>query len=263
MALLDIGFHGATAVLTLNRPDQRNALNDAMRLELTHAVSVLRENTSVKAVILYGAGGHFCAGGDVKAILGRESGARNAFDTRERIRNLHRWFDDLVDFEKPVIAAIEGVAYGAGLSLALSADFVLASAEAKFCAAFIRLGLVPDLGAMYLLPRLVGLVRAKELVFSGRVVDAEEAAQIGLVYAVSKSNVLEDALVLAARFHEAPTAALGISKLTMNHAFESDRQAIYVQEAMAQALCRTSDFHQEALGRFINKLPALYQWQEL
>ncbi|MGB3289681.1 MAG: enoyl-CoA hydratase/isomerase family protein [Burkholderiaceae bacterium] len=262
MALVEIQSHGPTAVLTLNRPDQRNALNDAMRLDLASAVSTLRNDASVKAVILYGMGGDFCAGGDMKEVLSRESETQSVFDTRERIHNLHRWFDDLVDFEKPVIAAVEGAAYGAGLSLALSADFVLASAEAKFCAAFVRLGLMPDLGAMYLLPRYVGLTRAKELVFSGRVVSANEAARMGLVYAVTKSNVLEEALAFAAQFHEAPTAALGISKTTMNHAFESDRQSIYKQEAMAQALCRASAFHQEALKRFINKQPALYQWQE-
>jgi enoyl-CoA hydratase/carnithine racemase len=282
---LELSRVGATAVLTMNRPEQRNALDMELRAAFAAAVPQVRDDASVRAVVLTGAGGHFCAGGDVKAIAaggdskspaggdsisaqGGQPGARDIFEGRDRIRSLHRWFDDLVDLEKPVIAAVDGVAYGAGLSLALAADMVLASPRATFCSVFARLGFVPDLGQMYLLPRAVGLARAKELAFSTRVVDAREAQAIGLVMRVcegpadSDGSVLQEALALAERFHAAPTQALGLMKGVMNRAFESERRDVYAQEAMAQAICRESAFHQEAVRRFVVKEPPLYRAPE-
>lgn len=264
MSVLLLERVGATAVLTMNRPAQRNALDLHMREAFAAAIAEVRDDDAVRAVVLTGAGGHFCAGGDVKTIQASSAGAeRDIFEGRERIRKLHRWFDELVDLEKPVIAAVDGVAFGAGLSLALAADFVLTSPRAKFCAVFARLGFVPDMGAMYLLPRAVGLARAKEMVFSARVVSASEGLSIGLAQQVVSGDVRDAALAYAERFHLAPTAALGIVKNVMNHAFESDRRSVYAQEAMAQAMCRESAFHQEAARRFLAKEPARYQWQEM
>lgn len=260
MAAIEIQRIGATAVLTMNRPDQRNALDYAMREAFAAAVAEVRDDAAVRAIVLTGAGGHFCAGGDVKAMAEQQGQKRDIFEGRERIRKIHRWFDELVDLEKPVIAAVDGVAFGAGLSLALCADFVLASPRAKFCCVFSRLGYVPDTGAMYLLPRSIGLSRAKDLVFTGRVVGAEEAKEIGLVQSVCEQDLLQSALDFAGRFHNAPTETLGIAKSVMNHAFESDRRSVYAQEAMAQAMCRESDFHSEAVRRFLAKEAPLYQW---
>jgi 2-(1,2-epoxy-1,2-dihydrophenyl)acetyl-CoA isomerase len=262
MSVLTLHRDGATAVLTMNRPDQRNALDTAMREAFDGAVAEVRDDPSVRAVVLTGAGGHFCAGGDIKTVAQSVQGKRNIFEGRERIRKLHRWFDELVDLEKPVIAAVDGVAFGAGLSLALCADFVLASPRAKFCSVFTRLGYVPDMGAMYLLPRAIGLSRAKDMVFSARVVDAREALAIGLAQQVCEGDVLETALAFAKRFHNAPTESLGIVKGVMNHAFESERRTVYAQEAMAQAMCRESEFHQEAVRRFIAKEAPMYQWPD-
>ncbi len=262
MADIDITLSGATAVLTMNRPDQRNALDYGMRESFASAVAQVRDDASVRAVILTGAGGHFCAGGDVKVLAQHQGGKRDVFEGRERIRKLHRWFDELVDLEKPVIAAVDGVAFGAGLSLALCADFVLATPRAKFCAVFARLGFVPDMGAMYLLPRAVGLPRAKDLVFTGRVVGTDEARDMGLVHRVVQGDLMETALEFAARFHSAPTEALGIAKSVMNRAFESDRKDVYAQEAMAQALARESDFHGEAVRRFVARETPLYLWPD-
>src|SRR3546814_155119 len=116
---------------------------------------------------------------------------------------------------------------------------------------------------MYLLPRAVGLARAKALAFSARVVDTPEALQLGIVHQIAdKEPVLDAALELAARFEHAPAGALGIIKSVMNHAFESDRRTVYMQEAMAKALCRESAFHQEAARRFVDKQPPLYQWPQ-
>jgi 2-(1,2-epoxy-1,2-dihydrophenyl)acetyl-CoA isomerase len=262
MSVIQIDRAGATAVLTMNRPEQRNALDMPMREAFAAAVAQVRDDASVRAVVLTGAGGHFCAGGDVKTISEGQSGKRDIFEGRERIRKIHRWFDELVDLEKPVIAAVDGVAFGAGLSLALAADFVLASPRAKFCSVFARLGYVPDMGAMYLLPRAIGLARAKDLVFSARVVAAPEALALGLVQQVCDGDVLAAALAFAGRFHSAPTESLGLVKGVMNHAFESERRSVYAQEAMAQAMCRESNFHEEALRRFLAKEAPLYQWPE-
>lgn len=262
MSALKIERDGATAVLVMNRPEQRNALDLTMREGFAAAVSEVRDDTSVRAVVLTGAGGHFCAGGDIKTVAQATQGQRDIFEGRERIRKLHRWFDELVDLEKPVIAAVDGVAFGAGLSLALSADFVLASSRARFCSVFARLGYVPDMGAMYLLPRAIGLARAKDMVFSARVVDAQEALAIGLAQQVCDGDVLDAALAFARRFHNAPTESLGIVKGVMNHAFESERRSVYAQEAMAQAMCRESEFHQEAVRRFLAKEAPAYQWPE-
>lgn len=253
---------GATAVLTLNRPEARNALDFELRAALADAVAEVRDDESVRAVVLAAAGGHFCAGGDVKGLSQTEGGKRDVFEGRERIRKIHRWFDELVDLEKPVIAAVDGVCFGAGLSLVLAADFVLATPHAKFCSVFARLGYVPDMGAMYLLPRAVGLARAKEMVFSARVVHAQEALAMGLVQQLVEGDLRAAALALAERFHTAPTGALGLMKSVMNRTFESDRRTVYAQEALAQSLCRESEFHEEAARRFAAKEAPLYQWPE-
>lgn len=257
---LKITRHGATAVLAMDRPDQRNALSLEMREAFARALPELREDDGIKAVILTGSGGHFCAGGDIKSIAQAHAQGLDAFEGRARIRKIHQWYDTLVDLEKPVISAVEGVAFGAGLSLALCADYAIARRGATFCAVFARIGYVPDMLGMYLLPRAVGLARAKELVFTARVCDAEEALDLGLVQALCDGDPLEQALAMAERFHSAPTQALGLAKTIMNRTFESSREDIYAQEAMAQAICRDSAFHREAARRFVEKLPPAYKW---
>ena len=262
MKTLDIGRVGATAVLTMNRPEQRNAIDQVMREEFADAIALVRDDPEVRVVVLTGAGGHFCAGGDVKGMAASARQSPDVFRMRRNVLTLHRWFDELVDLEKPVIAAVDGVAFGAGLSIALAADFILASPEARFCSVFSRIGLVPDLGCMYLLPRTVGLSRAKEMVYSARVVKADEALALGLVHAVTRGDVLSEALAWAANFHDAPIDAIGIAKGIMNRAFETDRRTVYEQEATAQSLVRESAFHREAVKRFVDKKPPLYNWPE-
>jgi 2-(1,2-epoxy-1,2-dihydrophenyl)acetyl-CoA isomerase len=259
--VLRVERRGSTALVTLNRPRQRNALDMALRDALAVAIPRLRDDDGVRAVVLAGAGGHFCAGADVGTLAQAQAGPRDVFEGRERLRRMRPWMEELIDLPKPVIAAVDGTAVGAGLSLALAADFVLAAPGARFSAVFARMGYVPDLGSMYLLPRIVGLARAKELVFSARMVGADEALALGLVHALHPAErLLDEALALAARFEHAPAGALGIAKQTMNRAFETDRRTVFELEAMAQALCRESSFHREAVGRFIAKQPPLFDW---
>lgn len=262
METLEIDRVGTTAVVTMNRPDHRNALDQIMREEFVSVIAKVRDDPEIRAVVLTGAGGHFCAGGDVKGMAANAALPKDVFRMRRNLRDLHRWFDELVDLEKPVIAAVDGVSFGAGLSLALASDFIIASPRATFCSVFSRIGLVPDLGAMYLLPRAIGLSRAKEMVFSARVVKADEALTMGLVHAIAKEDVLQEALRLAARFANAPVDAIGIAKGIMNHAFESDRPEVYAREALAQAVCRESSFHVDAVDRFVTKRPPIYNWSD-
>lgn len=255
-------MRGATALVTLNRPAQRNAIDMAMREALAEAVPRLRDDSRVRAVVITGAGAHFCAGADVKLLADAQGRPRDVFEGRERIRRFRLWMDELMDLPKPVIAAIQGTAVGAGLSLALAADMVLAAPDASLSCVFARVGYVPDMGAMYSLPRAVGLARAKELVFSGRMIDAQEAQAMGLVQAIHPNGqLLEEALSLAARFEHAPAGALAIAKQMLNRSFESDRRTVFEYEAMAQSLCRESAFHQEAVSRFLAKQPPLFDWE--
>lgn len=161
MTVLQLERNGSTAVLTINRPAQRNALDCSLREAFAGAIPQVRDDPGIRALVIAGAGGHFCAGGDVKGMSESSSSEADVFEGRERMRSIHRWLDELVDLEKPVIAAVDGAAFGAGLSLMLAADFVLASPTAKFCTAFARMGYVPDMGMMYTLPRAVGLAHAK------------------------------------------------------------------------------------------------------
>lgn len=245
--------------ITLNRPEARNALNQAMRPALAAAIAQMRDDKEVYAVILTGAGGAFCSGGDISAMLDT---SRTGLTFRAGMRELHQWFPELVNLEKPVIAAVDGPAFGAGLSLALSADFVLATRRARFCAVFGRIGLIPDLGALHLLPRIVGMQKAKELVFTARTVEVEEARQLGMVYDVVEDGAAlqQAAQALARRFGEASTAAIGMAKTIMNQSFESDARTIAELESYGQAMARGSAYHQEAVQRFKNKEPLRFDW---
>ena len=245
--------------ITLNRPEARNALSQDMRPALAAAIAQMRDDAQVHTVVLTGAGGAFCSGGDITAM---QDASRTGLAFRRGMRELHQWFPELVNLEKPVIAAVDGPAFGAGLSLALAADFVLATRRARFCAVFGRIGLVPDLGALHLLPRIVGLQKAKELVFTARALSAEEAHGLGLVYAVVEDGaaLAEAAQALARRFGEASTAAIGMAKTILNQSFESDARTVAELEAYAQSLCRSSPYHQDAVRRFQDKAPLRFDW---
>tara|TARA_B100001123_G_C15196941_1_gene981717 strand:+ start:128 stop:931 length:804 start_codon:yes stop_codon:yes gene_type:complete len=249
------------ATVTLNRPEARNALAAPMRKELAEALAIIREKagTEVKTVILTGAGGAFCAGGDVKSMGSRMKSATQA---REALRDDHQKMLDLMNIEVPVVSLIDGAAAGAGANIALAADFVLATPRAFLMQAFVRIGLIPDWGGMYILPRLIGLQKAKELIFTGRRVYAQEAKEMGLVYnIVNQDTAMADAREFAQRFVRAPTKAIGLAKVILNQSFNQDHKTVLEMEAMAQAISRESDFHAEAIKRFAEKSPALFDWE--
>jgi len=247
------------ARLVLNRPDQRNALDLDMRREIEAVLKTLREERSAKALVIAGSGGSFCAGGDLKAL---SAGRRPAPVNRERIRRLHTWFDELLDLEMPVVAVVDGPAFGAGFNLALAADFILATPRAQFCAVFVRIGLVPDLGGLQLLPRIIGLQRAKELIFSGRVMDAEEAKSLGIVHDIlPEGDALAAGIAFAERFRNAPTEAIGMAKTVLNQAFNLDRHALAELEAYAQAVALETPYHHAAVADFLARKPLGFVWE--
>ena len=260
LATMSYELREGVAIVTLNRPEVRNALDVPMRQELADLIAEIRDDDRVQAVILTGAGGVFCAGGDLRGLKEKRTSAQSY----KRIADLHVWLPSLVNLEKPVIAAVDGPAFGGGMNLALAADFVLASDNARFCQVFGRIGLVPDLAGMSLLPRLVGLQRAKELVFSGRTLRPDEAKEMGIVHSVHAPDQLQDAaFALARRFCNASTLAIGLAKNILNQSFNLDQRAMAELEAMAQALCMDSTYHKEAVQRFLDKEPALFDWDSM
>jgi 2-(1,2-epoxy-1,2-dihydrophenyl)acetyl-CoA isomerase len=228
------------AWITLNRPEQRNAVNATMREELLRLFAEAQTNPEVRAVVLTGAGKGFCTGADLSGP--RTSGPQGPGATR------------LVMLEKPVVCAVNGVAAGLGAHLAFAADLVLASTEARFIEVFVRRGLCVDAGGAFLLPRLVGLQRAKELVFFGDDLSAEQAERWGLVNRVVAPADLEPtARQWAERLAQGPTLALGFSKRLLNRSLESDLETCLEEEGLAQAIVAQSEDLKEGVQAFLER----------
>jgi 2-(1,2-epoxy-1,2-dihydrophenyl)acetyl-CoA isomerase len=241
------------ATITLNRPDARNALDIVMRRELIAALDEVEADAAARVLILTGAGGHFCAGGDVKTMREKR---HTAAEGRARVELLNAMVRRLVDFPKPTIAMVDGYAVGAGSNLALCCDLIVASDRAKFGELFWKIGLVPDGGGTWLLPRVVGLARAKELIFTADVIDAAEALRIGLVNRVVPVAELEAATrALAEKIAAGPPAVLKMAKHMVNRAATSDLAAALDLEAFSQGLAIASEDHQEGLRAFFEKRP--------
>ena len=190
------------AVITLNRPDVRNAINDEMRAEFVSVIEQVGNDNAVRAVVLTGSGQSFCSGGDVGGMKGRLAAPAGdvAFNGWRRQKQTHKSVAALHGLGKPTIAAVNGAAAGLGCDMALACDFIIASEEAMFMMSFIKRGLVSDGGGMYFLPRRVGLSRAKELIFTGRSLAAAEALAIGLADRVSPAaTLIDDAAAWGAR----------------------------------------------------------------
>ncbi len=250
----------AIATITLNRPETRNAITAEVHRELTDAVARVLEDMDVKAVILTGSGGSFCAGGDIKAM---QTSNPSFAEDKLRFDRVHELLYRLIEMPKPVIAAVDGPAFGAGCNLALTADFILATPKTKFCQVFGRMGLVPDFGGLFLLPRIVGLQRAKELMFSARILGADEAKDLGIVYQiVSQDSLQSDAMALARRFCSASTVAIGMAKRALNRSFNVDFHVMSEFEACAQSRLRGDAYVKEAVRRFNNKEQLEFIWEK-
>lgn len=254
--LVETELREGVAIVTLNRADKRNAINDAMRADLILALDWADRSPEVRAVVLTGKGKGFCAGGDIAAMRERLSApqGRVGINGWQRQRRTHHLLTMLHDIPKPTIAAVNGAAAGLGCDLALCCDFVIGARDATFVMSYVLRGLIPDGGGMYFLPRRVGLARAKELIFSGRMLGAEEAHSINMIEQVSDPDrLIDDALAMAATMSVGSSDALALAKSIMNQSFESTAEEIFSLGSQAQAICYTTDSHRDAVSAFLDK----------
>jgi 2-(1,2-epoxy-1,2-dihydrophenyl)acetyl-CoA isomerase len=247
------------AELTLNRPEAKNALSIELRDGLLDAVRAARADDGVRALLITGAGDAFCAGMDLSASSAANAG-QPGFDPRSMSQALrvgvHALVTELWEMDKPVVAAVNGAAVGPGAHLALACDFVLVQPETRFLWSFSKIGLVVDAGGAYLLPRLVGLPRAKAMVLLGEGSVGEQAVTDGLAYrCVEAGSLLDEARALARQLALGPTRALGLSKQLLNRSLESTLAQSLELEGHAQALATASADLVEGLTAFREKRP--------
>jgi 2-(1,2-epoxy-1,2-dihydrophenyl)acetyl-CoA isomerase len=240
------------ARITFNRPDAANALDMQMALDLMHASIQASEDQAVRAVLITGAGKMFSGGGDLKSFAAQ--GAALPGHLKEVALYLHAAISRFVRMDAPVVAAVNGAAGGAGMSLCLFADLVLAAESAKFTLAYTRAGLSPDGGSTYFLPRIVGVRRALELALTNRVLTAREAAEWGIVTrVVADAELLTEADALARQLAAGATRAYGAAKRLLHHSFAESLETQMEVEAQAIAgMARTRDAR-EGIAAFIAK----------
>src|SRR2546426_9191894 len=245
----------AVATLTLNRPERLNALGDTLRDDLYAAVLRASGDADVQVMLVTGAGKGFCAGGDVKAMNDTKKGRAPGRPLEDKVAPLRaRVLRAMRDAPKPVIAAVNGAAAGAGMNLALGCDIRLASTAAKFTQAFVKRGLHPDWGGTYFLPRLVGMAKACELVFTGEIIDAQEARRLGIVNAVYQPEELMPATYeLARKIAAGPAVAIRLAKRALYHSEESDLRGALEFETFAQNVCSETEDAREGIKAFVEK----------
>lgn len=244
------------ATLRLNRPEVRNAIDDAMRGEMIAALEQAASDPAIRALVITGEGQAFCAGGDVRGMKTRLAAPAEevAYNGWRRQQRTHRAVSLLHNLPKPTIAAVNGAAAGLGCDVALSCDFIIAAESAHFTMSFIARGLIPDGGGMYFLPRRVGLARAKELVFTGRRVGAAEALSIGMIERVVPDADLQPAAASWARELGAGSpAALALAKSVMDRSLEMSFEQVLAQGSTAQAICYTTGEHRASVAAFLEK----------
>ncbi|MEM0978618.1 MAG: crotonase/enoyl-CoA hydratase family protein [Pseudomonadota bacterium] len=243
--------------LTMNRPEERNALSSPEIFDaFEDACRRISEDLSIRAVILTGAGTAFCAGGNVKQMFEKQGiAAGSSADIRATYKHgLLRLPKVLWDLEVPVIAAVNGPAIGAGCDLAMMCDIRIASDRARFAASFSKLGIVPADGGAWLLPRIVGPSKAAELIFTGDMIDGEEALDMGLVSrVVDSSDLMAEARDLAERIAKNPPQAVRMSKRLLREAATSTFQAALELSAALQSIAHHTRDHDEAVAAFIEK----------
>ncbi|WP_326581997.1 enoyl-CoA hydratase-related protein [Streptomyces sp. NBC_00481] len=259
-SLIRHGTDNAVSWITLNRPEAMNALTPDQREHLIRLLSDASADPSVRAVVITATGRGFCAGADLRGAAA-SGGERLAGDVARTIRlGAQRLISAVLDCEKPVIAAVNGTAAGIGAHLALACDLVLAAEEARFIEVFVRRGLVPDGGGAYLLPRLVGPQRAKELMFFGDALSAADAERLGLVNRVVAAQDLEKtAREWAERLAAGPTRALALTKHLVNASLDTDRATAFAAEAAAQEINMTTRDAQEGVASFVERRTPHYE----
>jgi 2-(1,2-epoxy-1,2-dihydrophenyl)acetyl-CoA isomerase len=249
--LLDIGNHMAT--ITLNRPDQMNAFSGLMRQEIAEVVDTVCRDPEVRVIVITGAGKAFCVGGDVKEFASGSSRGLEGSTSNERPA-MSKIVLALNRVEKPVIAAVNGAAVGGGVNLALACDIRIASERARFGQVFVRRGLHTDWGGIYFLPRLVGYAKAAELIFTGEVIEAQEALKIGLANkVVPHEQLMEASYELAGRIAKNAPVPIAFAKRGLQNFYKWDLAAALDYEAYVLGITARSEDFKEGVKAFLEK----------
>ena len=221
-----------------------------MREQLGEAVELAERDRAVRTVFLTADGPSFCSGGDFKML----QTACDPWPVHRRFRHLSRWLVPLITLDKPVVVGVRGAAVGGGMGLALTGDVLIAGHSAKFVSGFFRLGVVPDVGTMYHLPRLIGMARAKNFIFSGATMSAQEALELGLVAKVVPDEEVDAAgLAEAARLAEGPAEVMGLAKTLMARSFETTLVDMFAFEGFGQVLAMSNPEFREGLSAAVEK----------
>lgn len=254
--LIDLQIHDGIATIYFNRPEKRNAMSDAMRTEFIAALEQVANDKAIKALVITGNGKGFCAGGDIAGMEQRmlAPSGEVAFNGWHRQQRVHHTQNLLFNMPKPTIAAVNGAASGLGADTALACDFIMATENASFSWSYIHRGIIPDGGGMYFLPRRIGLSRAKELIFSGRSVSAQEALQLGIADRVeSAERLVAAAQQWAAELGKGSGTALALGKNILNQSMELSAQQVFAMGSQAQGICYTSTEHRASVTAFLAK----------
>lgn len=237
-------------VIRMRLERRMNSLEKALRDELKHHLQLFSSNAKSHVAVLTGAGKAFCAGGSLRAL---EEGMK-AVAAVDYMKDVSELVVAITALEKPVIASVNGAAVGAGFSLALACDLVIASCDAKFAMTFMKVGLIPDLGGLYFLPRIVGLHKAKELIFTAKTLSATEAFEMGLVnHVVAAEDLDAFTLKLAGEIAQGPMKAIALTKSMISKSLQLSLADVLEYEALAQAICMQSDDHREGISAFYEK----------
>jgi 2-(1,2-epoxy-1,2-dihydrophenyl)acetyl-CoA isomerase len=240
-------------VITLNRPEMLNAINANILSALSRKLDELAQDDDVRAVIITGSGRGFSTGADLTGAGGR-SDVSTPVGMRLSTQLYSYVIRAMAELEKPIIGAINGIAAGAGCNLALACDILIAAESARFIEVFVRRGLVADAGGTFFLPRLVGLAKAKELMFSGEDVNASQALELGLVNKVVPDNkLMDEAMETARKLAKGPTRAIGMIKSMLNRSFESDLGTALDREASLQGIAVSTEDVMEGINAFLQK----------
>lgn len=257
--------HERVATITFARPDVLNAMTVDLIAETVTALDTAAQDDGVRAIILTGEGRAFCAGGDVRRLGDRSTGGEEplpltAFERRAWLRRTQRMIVAVHQVEKPIIAAVNGVAAGGGFDLACASDLRVASERATFCEVFAKIGLFPGTGGTYFLPRIVGVEKALELIWTADTIDADEALRIGLVgRVVPHEELISTATELARRLVAGPPLAIALGKAAVYRGLDSDFNAALDYASTAEAITLSSEDHVEGINAFREKRPPKFE----
>lgn len=244
-----VSIENNICLIKMNHQETLNAVTD-VRLELVDCFKSIANDDRVRSIILTGEGKAFSAGGNVKNM----KGGRSAIDQRNRMKTSQELIHTMLNLEKPIIAAVNGAAAGAGVSLALACDMVIAARSSFFIQSFIKIGALPDLGVIHFLTQLVGPHRAKQLMFLGERITATEAFQLGLINeVVSDENLVDRSFAVAEKLAGSPSIAVGLIKRLVHRSINSNLEEILELEAFGQGICFQTEDFKEGVDAFIEK----------